>query len=104
MSYRAPVADYQFLLDQVVGFDDVAASEKFSEATPDMVGAILTEAGRLCEDVLSSLQRGGDQHPARLENGVVRTSPGYAEGFASIAEGGWVGMSANLKVQQGLFR
>ncbi|HAC49080.1 MAG TPA: acyl-CoA dehydrogenase, partial [Sulfitobacter sp.] len=36
-----------------------------------------------------------DLHPAKLENGIVRTSPGFAEGFAAIAEGGWIGMSAD---------
>lgn len=41
------------------------------------------------------LQRPGDLHPARLENGVVRTSPGYAEGYKAIAEGGWVAIAAD---------
>ena len=61
---------------------------------PDLTEAILTEAGRLCAEVLAPLQRSGDLHPARLENGVVRTSPGFAEGYAAIRDGGWVGMSA----------
>ena len=52
------------------------------------------EAGKLCEDVLAPLNREGDLHPARLENGVVRTSPGFKEGYEAIAEGGWVGISA----------
>ncbi len=95
MPYRAPVEEYRFLLDHVVGFDRVAATDRFAEATPDMVQAILTEAGRMCEEVLAPLQRAGDTHPARLENGVVRTSPGFAEGYRAIAEGGWVGMTAD---------
>ena len=95
MPYRAPVADYRFLMDHVVGFDAVAATDRYAEATPDLVEAILGEAGKLCEEVLSPLQRAGDLHPARLENGVVRTSPGYAEGYKAIAEGGWVGIAAS---------
>ena len=94
MPFRAPTHEYQFLLDHVVQFDRVRQTGAFAEATPDLTAAILTEAGRLCEDVLRPLQRPGDLHPARLENGVVRTSPGYADGFRAIAEGGWVGMSA----------
>ena len=94
MPYRAPVSDIRFTLDHVVGFDRVAATDAFAEATPDMVEAILTEAGRMCEEVLAPLQRAGDLHPAHLENGVVRTPPGYREGFDAIAEGGWLGMSA----------
>jgi len=95
MPYRAPVTDFRFVLDHVVGLDQVTATERFAEADSDVVDAILTEAGRLSEEVLAPLQRNGDLHPAHLENGVVRTSPGFAEGYRAIAEGGWVSTSAD---------
>ncbi|MBF9059711.1 acyl-CoA dehydrogenase [Rhodobacterales bacterium HKCCSP123] len=95
MPYRAPVAEFEFLLTHVVGYDRVTATEAHAEATPDMVRALLTEAGRLCEEVLAPLNRAGDMTPARLENGVVRTSPGYAEGYRAMAEAGLTAMSAN---------
>ena len=95
MSYRAPVAEYQFLFDHVVDLDQVLATERFGEATKDVTAAILTEAGRMCEEVMAPLQRPGDQHPAVLENGVVRCSPGYVEGYRAIAEGGWVSIAAS---------
>jgi alkylation response protein AidB-like acyl-CoA dehydrogenase len=93
MPYRAPIREFRHLLE-VVGFDRVAATDRFAEATPETVEAILTEAGRLCEEVLAPLQRVGDTDPARLENGVVRTPEGFAEGYRAIAEGGWIGISA----------
>ena len=80
MPYRAPLSDFRFILDHVVGFGEVAATARFAEASPETVEAILTEAGRLSEETLAPLNRMGDKHPARLENGVVRTSPGFAEG------------------------
>jgi acyl-CoA dehydrogenase len=95
MPYRAPVSELRFVLDHVVGFDRVAATDMFAEATPDMVEAILTEAGKMCDEVLAPLNRNGDITPAALENGVVRTSPGFGDGFRAIAEGGWIGMSAD---------
>ena len=95
MTYRAPVEDFRFLFDHVVGLDQVAATDMFAEATPDMAAAILTEAGRMCEDVLAPLQRNGDTDPTYLENGVVRTSPGFADGYKAIAEGGWVSIAAD---------
>ncbi|SPJ27803.1 acyl-CoA dehydrogenase [Falsiruegeria mediterranea] len=95
MPYRAPVTDYQFLLRHVAGFDQIAETETFSEASDDVVDAILTEAGKMCEEVMSPLQRPGDLEPARLENGVVRTSPGYSDGWKAISEGGWIGMSGD---------
>ncbi|MCA0929876.1 acyl-CoA dehydrogenase [Ruegeria profundi] len=95
MPYRAPISDYEVLFRHVVGFDQIAATEKFSDASEDVVSAILTEAGKLSEEVMAPLQRPGDLEPARLENGVMRTSPGYADGWKAIAEGGWVGMSGD---------
>lgn len=98
MPYRAPVSDYHFLLEHVVGFNQVTATDRFTDATPDMTQAILTEAAKISEEVIAPLNRAGDTHPARLENGIVRTSPGFAEGYAAIAEGGWIGMSASPDV------
>ncbi len=94
MTYRAPVSEFRFLFDHVVGLDQVTATERFAEAAGDVTDAILAEAGRMCEEVLAPLQRVGDQHPAVLENGIVRTSPGFADGYRAIAEGGWISTSA----------
>ena len=88
MPYAAAVEDFSFLFDHVVGFAQVQATERFSEASEDVTRAILAEAGKMCDEVLAPLQRNGDLTPARLENGVVRTSPGFAEG-------GWIGISAD---------
>ena len=95
MPYRAPVEEYQFIFDHVVGFEQVTATERFAEAAGDVAAAIVTEAGRMCEEVLAPVQRAGDLTPAHLDNGMVRTSPGFAEGYRAIAEGGWVSISAD---------
>ena len=93
MPYRAPVSEIRFLFDHVLGFHQLAETDLFADATPDTVEAVLTEAGRLSDEVLAPLNRAGDLHPARLENGVVRSSPGFAEGYGAIREGGWVAIS-----------
>ncbi|HMQ40809.1 MAG TPA: acyl-CoA dehydrogenase [Paracoccus sp. (in: a-proteobacteria)] len=95
MPYRAPVDQIRFILNHVVPFDKVATTVTFAEASGDMVDAILTEAGRMATEVLAPLNISGDQTPARLENGVLRSSPGFDKGFAAIAEGGWIGLSAD---------
>ena len=95
MPYRSPTAEIRFLLDHVVDFAAVAATPRFAEAGPATVDAILTGAARLCDDVLAPLNRAGDRSPARLEDGRVRTSPGFAEGFRAIADGGWIGIAAD---------
>ena len=95
MPYRAPISDFNYILDHVVGFAEVAQTPRYAEASADMVTAILGEAGRLCEEKLAPLQRAGDLDGARLENGVVRTTPGFAEAYEGIREGGWVAISGD---------
>jgi alkylation response protein AidB-like acyl-CoA dehydrogenase len=95
MPYRAPIEEFAFLFDHVVGLDQLSRTERFAEATPDMARAILGEAGKMCDEVLAPLQRGGDLQGAVLENGVVRTSPGFADGYRAIADGGWIGMAGD---------
>ena len=95
MPYRAPVADFRFLLAHVTGFARVTETARFAEATDDMVEAILASAARLSEQVLAPLQRVGDTHPARLDNGIVRTPPGFAEGYRAMAQGGWLSVAAD---------
>ncbi|SIS80709.1 acyl-CoA dehydrogenase [Paracoccus saliphilus] len=95
MSYKAPVEQIEFILNHVVPYGQVAATEHFSEAGFDTASAILTEAGKLAGNVLAPLNRNGDETPARLENGKLRSSPGFDEGFRAIAEGGWVGLAAD---------
>ena len=95
MPYRAPLSEFQFLYAHVVGLEQVSGTALFADASADMVEAILAEGGRLCEETLAPLNRMGDKHPARLENGIVRTSPSFAEGYRAIAGGSWVGMTAS---------
>jgi len=95
MPYRSPVSDYEFIFDHIVPMATIAATERFADAQKDVSDAILAEAGKLSDDILAPLQRVGDMNPARLENGVVRTAPGFAEGFRALADGGWVGIAAD---------
>ena len=95
MPYRAPADEFRFLFDHVIGLGPLRATPRFADITADVTDAILTEAARLCDEVMAPLQRVGDKHPARLENGIVRTSPGFAQAYSAIADGGWVGMAAS---------
>jgi acyl-CoA dehydrogenase len=94
MSYAAPLDEMRFLLDRVIGAGRLAETARFAEAVPETVEAVLAEAAKLAEQVVALTRRAGDLHPAVLENGVVRTSPGFAEAYRAIAEGGWVGLAA----------
>ncbi|MTH62863.1 acyl-CoA dehydrogenase [Paracoccus shanxieyensis] len=95
MAYQAPVEQIAYILDRVVDFARIGDTDRFAEATPETVTAILTEAGKLATDVIAPVNRAGDLHPARLENGVLRSSPGFAQAFRALAEGGWIGLAAD---------
>ncbi len=94
MPFRSPVEEFRFLFAHVVPIAPLQASDRFAAATGETVDAVLNGAARLCDEVMAPLQRAGDLHPARLENGVVRTSPGFAAGYRAIADGGWIALSA----------
>ncbi len=94
MTYRAPLDDYQFLFRVCFPLSELEGTMRFPDFESSDAEPFLQAAARLAEDALAPLQRAGDVHPAYLENGVVRTSPGYERGYRLIAEGGWAGMAA----------
>jgi 3-(methylthio)propanoyl-CoA dehydrogenase len=87
--YAAPIDDMRFTLARVAGLDRVAALPGLDVATPDLVDAVLAEAGKLAAGVLAPINMGGDEHGATLENGVVRTAPGFADAYRQFVDGGW---------------
>ena len=97
MSYRAPLSDISFMLANVVDYKNLSSTSLYEDASLETTSAILNEAAKLAEEVLAPLQRVGDLSPAILENGVVRTSPGFSDGYKAIAQGGWIGVAANQK-------
>jgi len=94
VAYAAPLADVAALL-RGVGGARLSETERFSEATPETLDAVFAEAAKLAESILAPLNAAGDRAPARLENGAVRTPPGFAEGYAAIRDGGWCGLTAD---------
>jgi acyl-CoA dehydrogenase len=94
-SYKAPVDDVQFLLNDVFHIDRYANLPGFSDASADVIEAILSEAAKFCEDVLTPLNRVGDKEGCkRQSDGSVTTPKGFREAFKLLVEGGWIGISA----------
>jgi alkylation response protein AidB-like acyl-CoA dehydrogenase len=87
--YTAPIADMRFQLAEIAGIGEIAELPGCEHATPDLIDAVLEEAGRLAGEVLAPLDRIGDQQGSRLENGVVRTPEGFKEAYGRYVEGGW---------------
>ena len=89
MSYVAPITDMRFTLRELVGLEDLARLPGCENAAPDLVDAVLEEAGKLASEVLAPLNVVGDKQRALLENGVVRTPEGFKDAYLRYVEGGW---------------
>ncbi|WP_430910820.1 acyl-CoA dehydrogenase C-terminal domain-containing protein [Methylobacterium sp. sgz302541] len=93
-SYRAPVEDVLFLLNDVLGFHNRDNLPGFSDASPDVVEAVLSEGAKLAGNVLAPLNRVGDAEGCtRNADGSVTTPKGFKAGYDAFAEGGWMGLS-----------
>ena len=93
-SYRAPIEDYAFLLNHVLGFDS-AMDELGMDVDATLAEAVLEEAGRFCAERLHPINRDGDEHGSRLKDGMVTTPPGLADAYRAFAEAGWTSLSAD---------
>ncbi len=97
-TYTAPVEDVLFLLNDVFHIDRYANLPGFSDASPDVIEAVLGEAAKLCEEVLAPLNRSGDREGCqRHDDGRVTTPKGFKEAFDRVVEGGWIGISAPVE-------
>ena len=83
-TYTAPVEDMMFLFEKLRNNKEYNELEKYKEVTPDLVKDILQEAAKINQNLILPLAKVGDESPAILENGVVRTPPGYKEAYKKI--------------------
>ena len=94
--YNAPLKDIRFVLNHVVDLNAVTAEiGRDDDITPDLVDAVLTEAGKLAADVIAPTNHTGDQSSSTcFEDGRVETPKGFAEAYQAMAGGGWTAMDA----------
>jgi 3-(methylsulfanyl)propanoyl-CoA dehydrogenase len=88
MPYAAPLADMRLILDAVGGLSGEAA---------ELAGPVLEEAARFAASELDPLNQPGDRTGSTLENGVVRTPPGFQEAYRRYVEGGWMGLAVDTE-------
>jgi len=91
--YIAPVRDMQFVLRELAGIEAVAQLPGCEEATPDLVDAILEEAAKFAEGVLSPLNRVGDSEGARWHDKQVTMPAGFRDAYRQFAENGWTALA-----------
>ena len=89
MTYTPPIAEQRFVLETVTRIDELAASERFAAASPDMVDAILEGAGAFAAGEWAPLNRIGDTVGAKWRDGDVVMPQGYQAAYKAYVEGGW---------------
>ena len=96
-TYTAPVDDMMFLYEKLRNNKFYNELDKYKDVTPDLVKNILEEAAKINQNLILPLAKAGDEQPAVLENGVVRTPPGYKEAYKKYIEDGWTSLSCDPK-------
>ena len=96
-TYTAPVEDMMFLFEKLRNNKNYNELDKYKEITPELVKDILVEAAKINQNIILPLAKSGDENPTILENGVVRTPPGYKEAYNKFIEDGWQSLSCDPK-------
>jgi acyl-CoA dehydrogenase len=93
MTYRAPISDMLLALNHGAGLQAAVQAGHYGDFDADITTAVLEEAAKFATDVLAPLNRIGDKHGIKLNDGKVTTAPGWPDAYKRWAEAGWNGVS-----------
>src|ERR1700751_999610 len=94
-TYRAPVRDMQFVINELAGLKRLGALPGYEEATPELAGAVLEEAARLAGEVLAPLNKPGDERGASLTKDGVVAADGFGAAYRRFVDNGWNGLGGD---------
>ncbi len=94
--YRAPLADMQFILHELIPFSTINSLPTYQEVSEDLVNTILEEASKFAGEVLSPLNWPGDQEGCAYTDGTVKTPQGFKAAYQQYIEAGWISLAANV--------
>jgi len=89
MTYAPPITEQLFVLKHIARVADLAAHDRFADATPDMVEAIVNGVGDFAVGEYAPLNRSGDEAGARWADGKVTMPPGFSDAYAAFVASGW---------------
>ena len=89
MTFTAPVADQRFVLNHVVHLNELAATDRFAAATPDVIDAVLEGIAQFAEGEWAPLARAGDTVGAKWTPDGVVMPEGYPAAYRAYVDGGW---------------
>ena len=88
-TYKAPLRDQRFILEELLGLENLQRLPKYATLSGDIINAILTESERLCVQTLLPLNQTGDEIGCILKEGNVHTPPGFKEAYKTFVDAGW---------------
>ena len=91
--YSPPVDEVLFTLKEITAYKELDSLKNFNDISEDLIQAVLNEAGKLASGPIAEINQIGDKKGAILENGSVKTAPGFPEAYKKFVEGGWNGIS-----------
>ena len=94
-TYRAPVRDMQFVINELAGLETLAVLPGYEEATPELAQAVLEEAARFAGEVLAPLNKPGDERGAALTKKGVVAAAGFGAAYRQFVDNGWNGLSGD---------
>ena len=94
-TYQAPLRDMKFILNEFLQIQKYDNLPGFSEASPDIVDAILEEGAKLAQEVLHPINQSGDKEGCHWDNGDVTTPKGFKEAYQTFVEGGWPALTSD---------
>ncbi|NEU99132.1 acyl-CoA dehydrogenase [Bradyrhizobium uaiense] len=93
MTYRAPINDILLSLNHGAGLAAAVEAGHYGDFDGDITAAVLEEAGKFASDVLAPLNKVGDEHGIKLDNGKVTTAPGWPDAYQRWTAAGWNAVS-----------
>jgi alkylation response protein AidB-like acyl-CoA dehydrogenase len=93
--YKAPVEDIKFLFNHVLNFKEISKLSGYEDASPDIVEAILEQAAKFYEQVLSPTNKIADHQGSKLQDNKIITAPILDDVYKQLIEGGWPGLACS---------
>ncbi|KGM50968.1 acyl-CoA dehydrogenase [Lysobacter concretionis Ko07 = DSM 16239] len=97
--YKVPLRDMQFVLFDVLDGEAEFQRLGFTDATRDLLDAVLEESARFAENVLAPLNEVGDREGCTFDKatGKVTTPAGFKQAYEQYVDGGWTGLVSSVE-------
>jgi len=93
--YKAPIQEVSFVINELLNFKQLNAIPDFEEATPELIDAVIEEAGKFAAEVFAPINQIGDQQHSKAVDGEVTTPDGFKEAYQLFVDNGWLSLAQN---------